>query len=48
MFKINPEYAPDKIGEASTTLCDPTHANEMLGWEPKKNIADYIKEYLNG
>jgi UDP-glucose 4-epimerase len=40
-------YKEDKPGEAQSTLCDYTLAKELLGWEPKLNIEDYIKNYLN-
>ncbi len=44
MFNINPVYKPAKKGEARDTLCDYTLANKVLGWEPKINLIDYIKE----
>jgi UDP-glucose 4-epimerase len=40
-------HKEDKPGEAQSTLCDYTLAKELLGWEPKLNIEDYIKNYLN-
>jgi UDP-glucose 4-epimerase len=40
-------YKEDKPGEAQSTLCDYILAKELLGWEPKLNIEDYIKNYLN-
>jgi UDP-glucose 4-epimerase len=36
----------EKPGEAQVTLCDSTLAKDVLGWVPKINIEDYIKEYL--
>lgn len=42
------EYKDDKPGEAFETLCIDTLAKEILDWEPKLNIKDYIKNYLNG
>lgn len=36
----------EKPGEAQVTLCDSTLAKDFLGWVPKINIEDYIKEYL--
>lgn len=47
MFGKDRIYEQDKPGEAQTTLCDYTKARIILGWEPKKEIKDYIKEYLN-
>lgn len=43
-FGINPIYENDKPGEASITLNSDTTANLVLGWKPKKNIINYIKE----
>jgi UDP-glucose 4-epimerase len=48
MFGKEVEYKDDKPGEAQETLCTDTLANELLGWEPKHNIEDYIKNYING
>jgi len=48
MFQTNTIYEADKPGEAQITLCIDTLAKELLDWEPKHNIEDYIKEYLNG
>ena len=39
-------YKEDKPGEAQETLCTDTLAKELLGWEPKLNIKDYIKNYI--
>lgn len=47
MFGKERIYQEDKPGEAQTTLCDYTKARIILGWEPKRNIKDYIKDYLN-
>jgi UDP-glucose 4-epimerase len=49
MFEYdNIVYATDKPGEALTTLCTDTLANEILGWVPTKLLADYIKQWKNG
>jgi UDP-glucose 4-epimerase len=46
MFKYDMiEYAADKPGEAINTLCEDTLAKEVLGWEPKINLIDYINEW---
>jgi len=42
----NIEYLDDKPGEADETLCTDTTAHDVLGWNPCKNIEDYIKDYL--
>lgn len=47
MFQADVIYEADKPGEAQTTLCMDTLAKEVLGWEAKINIEDYINEYLN-
>jgi UDP-glucose 4-epimerase len=46
MFKILPEYQPDKPGEAQDTLADNIFACDMLAWEPKINLIDYIKNQI--
>jgi len=48
MFGKEVEYKDDKPGEAYETLCVDNLAKEILGWEAKLNIEDYIKNYLNG
>lgn len=47
MFGKERVYQDDKTGEAQVTLCDYTKARIILGWEPKKNIKEYIKDYLS-
>lgn len=47
MFDKPITHKEDKPGEAQSTLCDYTLAKEVLGWEPKLNIEDYIKSYLD-
>ena len=44
MFKITPKYLNNKLGEALTTLCESKSARDVLNWEPKINLEDYIKE----
>lgn len=48
MFGCEIEYKDNKPGEALITLCTDTLAKDLLGWEPKHNIEDYIKNYING
>ena len=48
MFQTNIVYEDNKPGEADITLCTDTLAKEILGWEAKTDIEDYIKSYLNG
>ncbi len=40
-------YEADNPGEAEITLCMDTFAHDMLGWEPKRNLRDYIKNYIH-
>jgi len=47
MFNITPTYQKAKPGEARDTLSDSKLANELLDWEPKLELSDYIKNYLN-
>ena len=44
MFNINPIYKSAKPGEARDTLCESFLAKEILGWNPTKNLVDYIKK----
>lgn len=41
---VKPEYIPARPGEARVTLNTDTTAKEVLGWEPKINILDYIED----
>jgi UDP-glucose 4-epimerase len=45
MFGKEIIYQPDKKGEALITLCTDMLAYDILEWEPKRNIDDYIKNY---
>jgi len=40
------EYLPERPGEYDMTLADSSKAKELLDWNPKRNIKDYIKEWL--
>ena len=46
MLNITPIYKPSKPGEARNTLNTDRLATDMLGWEPKINLEDYITSYL--
>jgi len=46
MFDIIPWHQPDKPGEAQDTLADNTVACDILAWNPKINLRDYINEEL--
>lgn len=44
---VKPEYIKERPGEARVTLNTDTLAKELLNWEPKVNIEDYlIKEFV--
>ncbi len=47
MFNREITYGEDKPGEAQETLCDTTLAQQLIDWRPKKNIKDYIQNYLH-
>ena len=47
MYPTKILYRENQPGEAQITLCTDTLARKLLGWEPKLDIDDYIKEYLN-
>lgn len=47
MFNIKPIHKENKPGEAQETLANYNIAKNVLGWEPKLNLIDYVKEYRN-
>ena len=47
LYKTNIVYKNNKPGEAEITLCTDTLAKEILDWEAKLDISDYINNYLN-
>lgn len=40
------EYIPNRPGEAQDTLCTDSKAKEILAWEAKFKLQDYINEYV--
>ena len=48
MFDKETEYIDERPGEARETLCDISVANKDIGYEPKVNIEDYVKEVISG
>jgi len=44
MFNSGYTYLPERPGEARETLCDISQAKEKIGYEPTRNIKDYIHE----
>ena len=43
---VTPEYIPARPGEARNTLNEDKTAYIMMGWEPKIDILDYIKQHF--
>ena len=48
MFGCGFTYIPARPGEAKETLCNTLIAKRLIGYEPTRNIKDYIKEITNG
>jgi UDP-glucose 4-epimerase len=46
IFGINPIYTDAKPGEARETLNTSPTAGYVLGWDPKRELEDYLKEIL--
>ena len=40
------EYIPERPGEMRVTLCESLEARELLGWNPKIDIKDYIEKFI--
>ncbi len=47
MFGCGFTYIPKRPGEAEVTLCDTSSAKKSIGYEPKVNLKDYIKEVIS-
>jgi len=46
MFGCGYTYIPKRPGEAEVTLCDISLAKKDIGYEPKVNLEDYVKEVI--
>ena len=46
MFGGEKQYLPARRGEARITLADITKTTKMIGWTPKHNLVNYIKDFL--
>jgi len=46
MFGCETIYIPKRPGEAEVTLCDTSVAKKDIGYEPKVNLDDYVKEVI--
>jgi nucleoside-diphosphate-sugar epimerase len=40
------ESLPKREGEYDVTLADYSHAQDLLNWKPKRNIEDYIRDFI--
>jgi len=47
MFYQTADYLPARPGEALTTLNTDSTAREILGWNPSRNLENYLKELIN-
>jgi len=47
MFGCGHTYIPERPGEAKITLCDTSEALIKIGYKPKVNIEDYVKDIIN-
>lgn len=45
-FKTKTKYIPKRPGEMDTTLCESVEARKLIGFNPKKDIKDYLNEKL--
>lgn len=46
MISNSIQFIPPRLGEARVTLANNDKAKELLGWEPKVKLEDYIQEIL--
>ena len=46
MFNHIKTYIPARPGEYDVTLCDYSKAEKYLGYKPKDNLKQYIKQWL--
>jgi UDP-glucose 4-epimerase len=47
MLKGEHEFIPPRVGESRVTLADASKAKNILGWEAKIKLEDYMNEYSN-
>ena len=40
------DLLPKRDGEMRETLCTDSQANDLLGWKSKRNLEDYIKDFV--
>jgi hypothetical protein len=46
MFGIQPAYSDAKPGEARETLNTDITASKILGWNPQRELSDYLTQIL--
>tara|TARA_A100001515_G_scaffold128031_1_gene114033 strand:- start:389 stop:1237 length:849 start_codon:yes stop_codon:yes gene_type:complete len=46
MFNCQKEYIPPRPGEYDVTLCDYSKAKNILGYQPKNNLKNYITNWV--
>ena len=46
MFECETKYIPSRPGEYDVTLCDYSKVKSYLGYKPKVNLKDYVKQWL--
>ena len=46
LISYNQVYIPKREGEMETTFANIDKAKEILGWTPKINVSDWIRENL--
>ena len=47
LFESEKKHLPARPGESKQTLADISKTTELIGWSPKYNLKDYIKEKIN-
>ena len=47
MYKTSKVYTPQRPGEADKTLASFSKATEILKYNPKRNLKDYINKFIN-
>jgi nucleoside-diphosphate-sugar epimerase len=47
MISKSTVFIDSRLGEAKETLANNNKLKETFGWQPTKNIEEYIKEMLN-
>jgi UDP-glucose 4-epimerase len=43
MFGAEVCHEADRLGEADSSICDHSLASDLLGWDPRRDVEDYIR-----